>query len=85
MQDIIEQLNSLQVGDLVWWYEKYRQVTVIGIVTEMYPPPEGDDDSDYIWRADFPQDGEHFYWGECAQCYALDETLGIVEKTHLFS
>ena len=79
MKDIIEQLNSLQIGDLVWWTEEGNGTTVIGIVTKL-----GNDlDCDYTWRADFPQDGEHCYWEEHMFPYVERGLLGVVCKSEI--
>ena len=80
MKKIIEQLNSLQVGDLIWWTEKGNGSTVIGIVTCL-----GDDlDGGYTWRADFPQDGEHCFWEEAGMKeYVVQGTLGVVCKSEI--
>ena len=73
MREIIEQLNSLQIGDLVWWSD--QGVTVIGIVTELDPA------ATYLWRADFPQDGEHCFWDEVEmEEYVEQGMLGVVCK-----
>ncbi len=77
MKDIIEQLNSLQVGDLVWWSD--RDVTVIGMVTQLTDELNGD----YFWRAEFPQDGEHLYWNEQMEEYVEHGMLGVVCKSEI--
>ena len=77
MKDIIEQLNSLQVGDLVWWSD--RDVTVIGMVTQLTDELNGD----YFWRAEFPQDGEHLYWNEQMEEYVERGRLGVVCKSEI--
>jgi len=77
MKDIIEQLNSLQVGDLVWWSD--RDVTVIGMVTQLTDELNGD----YFWRAEFPQDGEHLYWNEQMEEYVESGMLGVVCKSEI--
>jgi hypothetical protein len=77
MKDIIEQLNSLQVGDLVWWSD--RDVTVIGMVTQLTDELNGD----YFWRAEFPQDGEHLYWNEQMEEYVEHGRLGVVCKSEI--
>ena len=77
MKDIIEQLNNLQVGDLVWWSD--RDGTVIGIVTQV----REDLDGDYAWRADFPQDGEHCFWDEHMEEYVEHGKLGVVCKSEI--
>ena len=74
MKDIIEQLDNLQIGDLVWWRDEGGTDIVIGMVTQL----REDLDGDYTWRADFPQDGEHCYWGEGYHEYAVDKMLGVV-------
>jgi len=80
MKDMIEQLNSLQVGDLVWWCDDRVDATpVIGIVTKL----RDDLDVDYLWRADFPQDGEHCYWEEHMFPYVEDGMLGVVCKSEI--
>jgi hypothetical protein len=79
MKEIIEQLNNLQLGDLVSWTEKGGDSTVIGIVTELY---DADDNGD-LWKAEFPQDGEHCYWGGLAHEHAEDGTLGVVCKSEI--
>jgi hypothetical protein len=70
-KEIIEQLNNLQLGDLVWWSDK--DGTVIGIVTELYYGNAGS-----IWKAEFPQDGEHCFWGEEYHDYVTKGTLGVL-------
>tara|TARA_B100000686_G_C16754544_1_gene954617 strand:+ start:472 stop:705 length:234 start_codon:yes stop_codon:yes gene_type:complete len=75
MKDIIEQLNNLQVGDLVWWSD--HDGVVIGIVTQL----REDLDGGYTWRADFPQDGEHCFWDEHLKDYAESGMLGVVCKS----
>lgn len=77
MKKIIEQLNSLQVGDLVWWSD--RDVTVIGMVTQLTDELNGD----YFWRAEFPQDGEHLYWNEQMEEYVERGRLGVVCKSEI--
>ncbi len=77
MKKIIEQLNSLQVGDLVWWSD--RDVTVIGMVTQLTDELNGD----YFWRAEFPQDGEHLYWNEQMEEYVEHGRLGVVCKSEI--
>ena len=78
MKEIIEQLNNLQVGDLVWWRDdRVDATTVIGIITHLYDP--NDDGS--IWRAEFPQDGEYCYWDTNCHGYAKDGMLGVVWKS----
>ena len=74
MKDIIEQLDNLQIGDLVWWRDEGGTDIVIGMVTQL----REDLDGDYTWRADFPQDGEHCYWGEGCHEYAIEGMLGVV-------
>jgi len=77
MKKTIEQLNNLQIGDLVWWSHRGR--TVIGIVTVLFT-----DDDTYIWRADFPQDGEHCFWEEAGMKeYVVQGTLGVVCKSEI--
>ena len=76
MKKIIEQLNSLQVGDLVYWSDKDGMV--IGIVTQV-----NNVDGDYLWRADFPQDGEHCYWEEHMFPYVEEGRLGVVCKSEI--
>jgi hypothetical protein len=77
MKEIIEQLNSLQIGDLVWWSD--QGVTVIGIVTELDVGTAG-----YLWRADFPQDGEHCFWDEYEmEEYVEEGMLGVVWKSEI--
>ena len=78
MKEIIEQLNSLQIGDLVYWKDE-DEPEVIGIVTELYDEM----DNDLLWRADFPQDGEFVNWGEGMAKYAEIGTLGIVCKSEI--
>ena len=75
MKEIIEQLNSLQIGDLVWWSD--RNVTVIGMVTQLAKELNGT----YIWKAEFPQDGEHLYWNEEMKEYIEVGRLGVVCKS----
>ena len=75
MKDIIEQLDNLQVGDLVWWSD--RNVTVIGMVTQV------NIDGDYLWRAEFPQDGEHLFWDEGMREYVEIGRLGVVCKSEI--
>ena len=77
MKEIIEQLNNLQVGDLVWWSDADGEV--IGMVTCL----GCDLDGDYTWRADFPQDGEHCYWEEHMFPYVEDGMLGVVCKSEI--
>ena len=77
MKDVIELLNNLQVGDLVWWSDRHG--TVIGIVTKLKP----DLDGQYLWRADFPQDGEHCYWSEDLVGFAEDLMLGVLWKSEI--
>ena len=80
MKDIIEQLDNLQIGDLVWWYHlEGDQSIVIGMVTFMREDLNGD----FLWRADFPQDGEHCYWGEGCHEYAIEGMLGVVCKSEI--
>ena len=79
MKKIIEQLNNLQVGDLVWWTEESDGSTVIGIVTYLADDLGGD----YLWRAEFPQDGEHCYWEEHMLPYVEDGMLGVVCKSEI--
>ncbi len=80
MKDIIEQLDNLQIGDLVWWcHLEGDRSTVIGVVTQVW----SDDYTDFLWRADFPQDGEHCYWGEGCHEYAVEEMLGVVCKSEI--
>ena len=76
MKDIIEQLNNLQIGDLVWWKDNNKAM-VIGIVMQL------SDNGDYFWKAVFPQDGEHCYWGEGLYEYAEDGRLGVVCKSEI--
>ncbi len=76
MKEIIEQMNNLQIGDLVWWSDK--DGTLIGIVTQVNNLA-----GDYIWRADFPQDGEHCYWDEHMEEYVEHGRLGIVCKSEI--
>ena len=78
MKEIIEQLNNLQIGDLVSWTEEGDGSTVIGIVTELY-----DDDEPYMWRADFPQDGEHCWWDEHMEEYVESGRMGVVCKSEI--
>jgi hypothetical protein len=77
MKKIIEQLNSLQVGDLVWWSDK--DGILIGIVTQLTDELNGD----YFWRAEFPQDGEHLYWNEQMEEYVEHGRLGVVCKSEI--
>jgi hypothetical protein len=79
MKDIIEQLNSLQIGDLVWWTEEGDGSTVIGIVTQLSDDLNGD----YFWKAEFPQDGEHCYYNEEMEEYVEDGMLGVVCKSEI--
>jgi len=79
MKDIIEQLDNLQVGDLVWWRDEGGTNIVIGMVTQLREDLNGD----FLWRADFPQDGEHCYWGEGCHDYAVEEMLGVVCKSEI--
>ena len=78
MKEIIEQLNNLQIGDLVWWSD--HDGTIIGIVTELYELTE---DNSLLWRADFPQDGEFCNWGGSLIKHAEDGTLGVVCKSEI--
>ena len=73
MKDIIEQLNSLQIGDLVWWSDKGE--ILIGIVMQL------SGNGDYFWKAEFPQDGEHLYWNEEMKEYVEVGRLGVVCKS----
>ena len=77
-KEIIEQLNSLQLGDLVWWSDK--DGTVIGIVAELY---ELNDYSTCYWKAEFPQDGEHCFWGKEYHDYVTKGTLGVLSKSEI--
>jgi len=77
MKEIIEQLNSLQIGDLVWWSD--NSGTVIGIVAELYD----NSNQGNLWRADFPQDGEHCYWGKECYDYVTKGTLGVLCKSEI--
>ena len=77
MKEMIEQLNSLQIGDLVWWSDEDGMV--IGMVTHL----GADLDGDYLWRADFPQDGEHCYWEEHMFPYVEEGRLGVVCKSEI--
>ena len=77
MKKIIEQLNNLQVGDLVWWSDK--DGILIGIVTQLTDELNGD----LIWRAEFPQDGEHLYWNEQMEEYVEHGRLGVVCKSEI--
>jgi len=79
MKDIIEQLDNLQIGDLVWWRDEGGTDIVIGMVTQLREDLNGD----FLWRADFPQDGEHCYWGEGCHDYAEDGMLGVVCKSEI--
>jgi len=72
MQDTIEQLNNLQIGDLVWWSD--RDGIVIGIVTQLTDELNGE----YIWRAEFPQDGEHCFWDAHMVEYVEHGRLGVL-------
>ena len=47
---------------------------VIGIVTQLNEDPL----FDYLWRADFPQDGEYCVWGESTYEYALNGSMGAI-------
>jgi len=80
MKKIIEQLNNLQVGDLVWWTEESDGSTVIGIVTYLREDLQG---TNYMWRADFPQDGEHCFWDEHMEEYVEHGQLGVVCKSEI--
>ena len=71
---IIEQLNNLQLGDLVWWREEDQEGIVIGIVAEVY---DGDNLKQAMWRAEFA-DGEHCYWGEFYHEYVEDGMMGAI-------
>ena len=71
-KEIIEELDNLEVGDLVWWQQKGDEQPVIGIVTQLRC------NDAYLWRADFPQDGEHCYWGESTHGHALDGEMGAL-------
>ena len=77
MKDIIEQMNNLQIGDLVWWSDKGG--ILIGIVTQLTDELNGD----YFWRAEFPQDGEHLYWNEQMEEYVEHGRLGVVCKSEI--
>ena len=77
MKDIVEQLNNLQVGDLVWWKDNDNADMVIGIVTLMRKDLNGD----YTWKAEFPQDGEHCYWDEHLKDYVESGMLGVLWKS----
>ena len=80
MKNTIEQLNNLQIGDLVWWRDDRDNATmVIGIVTKL----RDDLDCEYIWRADFPQDGEHCFWDEHMEEYVEHGRLGVVCKSEI--
>ncbi len=79
MKEVIEQLNNLQVGDLVWWRDHDKTDIVIGIVTQLREDLNGD----YTWRADFPQDGEHCYWSEDLVGFAEDLMLGVLWKSEI--
>ena len=76
MKKIIEQLNNLQIGDLVWWSDEDGMV--IGIVTQV-----NNVEGDYMWRADFPQDGEHCFWDEHMEEYVEDGRMGVVCKSEI--
>ena len=78
MKEIIEQLNNLQIGDLVYWKDE-DEPEVIGIVTELYDEM----DNSLLWRADFPQDGEFCNWGGDLIKHAEDGTLGVVWKSEI--
>ena len=74
MKEVIEQLNNLQIGDLVWWRDYGTTDIVIGVVTQL----KDDLDGDFLWRADFPQDGQYCYWGEDLEFFAEDLMLGAL-------
>ena len=77
MKEIIEQLNNLQVGDLIWWQGKADEQPHIGIVTKLAADIKS---GDYLWRADFPQDGEYCLWGESTYVHALEGMLVAICK-----
>ena len=77
MKKIIEQLKSLQIGDLVWWSD--ADGMVIGIITKLID----DLDGEYTWRAECPQDGEHLFWDEHMEEYVEDGRLGVVCKSEI--
>jgi len=79
MKNIIEQLDNLQVGDLVWWRDEGGTNIVIGMVTQLREDLNGD----YLWRADFPQDGEHLYWNEQMEEYVEHGRLGVLCKSEI--
>ena len=71
---IIEQLNNLQLGDLIWWRDAGQQGIVIGIVTERF---DDHPHEDALWRAEFT-DGEHCFWGEFYHEYVEDGMMGAL-------
>jgi len=71
---MIEQLNNLQLGDLVWWREEGQEDIIIGFVAEVY---DSYNHRQALWRAEFP-DGEHCYWGEFYHEYVEDGMMGAL-------
>ena len=78
---IIEQLNNLQLGDLVWWREHPHDNIVIGFVAEMF---DDDHHEQALWKAEFT-DGEHCYWGEFYHDFVEEGMMGALEQNDLFS
>ena len=71
---IIEQLNNLQLGDLVWWREEGQEDIVIGFVSEVY---EDCNKRQALWKAEFT-DGEHCFWGEFYHEYVEEGMMGAI-------
>ena len=72
-KEVIKELDSLEVGDLVWWREEGQQGIVIGIVAEMFD----DEVADALWKAEFA-DGEHCFWGEFYHDFVEDGMMGAI-------
>ena len=77
MKDVIEQLNNLQIGDLVWWSDVDGMV--IGVITQLTDDLNGE----YFWRAEFPQDGEHLFWDEHMEEYVEEGRVGVLCKSEI--
>ena len=71
---MIEKLNNLQVGDLVWWRDHGDDRIIIGFVVEMF---DDRPDEEALWKAEFT-DGEHCYWGEFYHEYVEDGMMGAI-------